>query len=161
MTLTKQWAFLNGPFPAFFRLFSLLKEQCTVKTHKICRWPDLNRGPLHRNRPQYQCAAALDSLQTKPEVGNTYRKLRFHLLCRDDRGLALLAAALIHEVIEDVHGHGEDDGRVVLGRDAAQRLQVAELKEQVGLVNLMRYELATTFTRFCPKLFYWDIKDFS
>jgi hypothetical protein len=31
---------------------------------------------------------------------------------------------------EDVHGHGEDDGRVVLRRDAVQRLEVAELERE-------------------------------
>ena len=33
----------------------------------------------------------------------------------------------LHQVGDDVHGHGEDDGAVVLCRDAAQGLQVAEL----------------------------------
>ena len=36
----------------------------------------------------------------------------------------------LHEVVHDVHGHGEDDGRVVLRRDAVQRLQVAELQTE-------------------------------
>jgi hypothetical protein len=34
------------------------------------------------------------------------------------------------EVIGEVDGHREDDGRVVLGRDAVQRLQVAQLKRE-------------------------------
>ena len=33
-----------------------------------------------------------------------------------------------HEVVHDVHGHGEDDGGVVLRGDAVQRLQVAQLE---------------------------------
>jgi len=33
--------------------------------------------------------------------------------------------AFVHKVIKNVHGHWEDDRGVVLGRDAAQRLQVA------------------------------------
>jgi hypothetical protein len=41
-------------------------------------------------------------------------------------------------VVEDVHRHREDDGRVVLGRDTAQRLQVAELK-RTG-TDVMIYE---------------------
>ena len=42
----------------------------------------------------------------------------------------------LHEVVHDVHGHGEDDGRVVLRRDAVQRLQVAELqRKEEKLVN--------------------------
>ena len=32
-------------------------------------------------------------------------------------------------MVQDVHGHGEDDGRVVLRCDAVQRLQVAELQK--------------------------------
>ena len=31
------------------------------------------------------------------------------------------------EVVHDVDGHGEDDGGVVLRRDRAQRLEVAQL----------------------------------
>ena len=34
------------------------------------------------------------------------------------------------EVVHDVHGHGEDDGGVVLGGDAVQGLQVAELAKK-------------------------------
>ena len=33
-----------------------------------------------------------------------------------------------HEVVNNINGHGEDDGRVVLCRDAAQRLEVAQLR---------------------------------
>ena len=33
-------------------------------------------------------------------------------------------------MVHDVHGHGEDDGRVVLRRDAVQRLKVAELQTE-------------------------------
>ena len=36
----------------------------------------------------------------------------------------------LQEVVHDVHGHGEDDGGVVLGSDAVQGLQVAELKKK-------------------------------
>ena len=43
--------------------------------------------------------------------------------------LGELLPAAVQEVVEDVHGHGEDDGRVVLRRDAVQCLQVAELQE--------------------------------
>ena len=32
-----------------------------------------------------------------------------------------------NEVVENVHGHGEDDSGVVLGGNTAQRLKVAEL----------------------------------
>ena len=39
-----------------------------------------------------------------------------------------LPLAAVQEVSHDVHGHGEDDGRVVLRRDAVQRLQVAKLQ---------------------------------
>ena len=38
------------------------------------------------------------------------------------------ATAAPHKVVQDVHRHGEDDGGIVLGRDAAQRLEVAQLK---------------------------------
>jgi len=44
--------------------------------------------------------------------------------------LTVAAAALVEEVVEDVHGHGEDDSRVVLRRDAIQRLQVAQLRKE-------------------------------
>ena len=46
--------------------------------------------------------------------------------------LGELLPAAVQEVVEDVHGHGEDDGRVVLRRDAVQRLQVAQLKWRMG-----------------------------
>ena len=45
----------------------------------------------------------------------------FHVPSLDDPG-------------EDVDGHGEDDGAVVLRRDAAQRLQVAQLGNQQNLI---------------------------
>ena len=41
----------------------------------------------------------------------------FHVPSLDDPG-------------EDVDGHGKDDGAVVLRRDAAQRLQVAQLENK-------------------------------
>ena len=50
------------------------------------------------------------------------------------RLLLPFASGLVHEVVEDVHGHGEDDGRVVLRRDAVQRLQVAELQKDEDLL---------------------------
>ena len=40
----------------------------------------------------------------------------------------MLSALPVQEVIHDIHRHREDDGGVVLGRDAVQRLEVAELK---------------------------------
>ena len=33
-----------------------------------------------------------------------------------------------HEGVENIHRNGEDDGAVVLGRDAVQGLEVAELQ---------------------------------
>ena len=44
----------------------------------------------------------------------------FHVPSLDDPG-------------EDVDGHGKDDGAVVLRRDAAQRLQVAQLGNRENL----------------------------
>ncbi len=32
-------------------------------------------------------------------------------------------AVLLEEVRDEVHGHGEDDGRVLLGRDRVERLR--------------------------------------
>ena len=46
--------------------------------------------------------------------------------------LGELLPAAVQEVVQDVHGHGEDDGRVVLRRDAVQRLKVAELQGGSG-----------------------------
>ena len=53
---------------------------------------------------------------------------------RQVRVLELLRRAAVwhrrpdrHEVGDDVDGDGEDDGGVVLGRDAVQRLQVPQL----------------------------------
>ena len=43
-------------------------------------------------------------------------------------------------MVHDVHGHGEDDGGVVLGGDAVQRLQVAELRgnnQGIGAISLL------------------------
>ncbi len=42
--------------------------------------------------------------------------------------LVLWLLLLEEEVAEDVHGHGEDDGGVLLRRNAVQRLQVAQLE---------------------------------
>ena len=39
------------------------------------------------------------------------------------------------EVVHDVHGHGEDDGGVVLGRDAVQGLEIAELETEGSRVG--------------------------
>ena len=36
--------------------------------------------------------------------------------------------AVVHGGVDDVHGHGEDDSRVVLRRDAVQCLQISQLK---------------------------------
>ena len=41
---------------------------------------------------------------------------------------AFVIFATAQEVFHDVHRHGEDDGRVVLGRDAVQSLQIAQLE---------------------------------
>ena len=38
---------------------------------------------------------------------------------------------LAHEVLDDVDGHREDDGGVVLGRDGAEGLQISQLKYQI------------------------------
>lgn len=40
----------------------------------------------------------------------------------------MLALFSTQEVVHDVHGHGKDDGGVVLGSDAVQGLEIAELK---------------------------------
>jgi hypothetical protein len=37
----------------------------------------------------------------------------------------LFGGLFAHKVVEDIHWHGEDDCRVVLGRDTVQRLKVA------------------------------------
>ena len=47
--------------------------------------------------------------------------------------LALFSALVVllaEEVVQDVHGHREDDGGVVLGGDAVQSLQIAKLQEE-------------------------------
>ena len=41
-----------------------------------------------------------------------------------------LVGLFADEVIKNVHWHWEDDSRVVLGGYAAQRLEVAELREE-------------------------------
>ncbi len=43
--------------------------------------------------------------------------------------LGLVGGGGLHEVVHEVHGHGEDDGGVVLRRDAVQRLEVPQLQE--------------------------------
>ena len=52
------------------------------------------------------------------------------LLCHFPPSLITEIVLALHEVVHDVHGHGEDDGRVVLRRDAVQRLKVAELQRK-------------------------------
>ena len=47
-------------------------------------------------------------------------------------------------MVHDVHGHGEDDGRVVLRRYAVQRLQVAQLR--TGGTRVKTRYISTTFT---------------
>ena len=68
--------------------------------------------------PDYFSHLKSSFLHTSPVISHT-------LYC--SLGLFLPLAA-VHEVVQDVHGHGEDDGRVVLRRDAVQRLKVAELQ---------------------------------
>ena len=70
--------------------------------------------------PDYFSHLKSSFLHTSPVISHT-------LYC--SLGLFLPLAA-VHEVVEDVHGHGEDDGRVVLCRDAVQRLKVAELQRK-------------------------------
>ena len=60
----------------------------------------------------------------------TYTRLVYELLvllkAGQQRGLLPLRVVL-NEVGHDVDGDGEDDGAVVLGRDAVEGLQVAQL----------------------------------
>ena len=44
--------------------------------------------------------------------------------------LGELLPAAVQEVAHDIHGHGEDNGRVVLRRDTVERLQVSELQRR-------------------------------
>ena len=52
------------------------------------------------------------------------------------------------EVVHDVHGHGEDDGGVVLGGDAVQGLQVAELAKKEGGCSIIIIEVVGFFFKF-------------
>ena len=56
----------------------------------------------------------------------------FHVPSLDDPG-------------EDVDGHGKDDGAVVLRRDAAQRLQVAQLGNRQNLKFEICYLIFSMF----------------
>ena len=75
-----------------------------------------------------------------------YRKLRVggRFFRRGGR-FALFAAALVEEVIENVHRHREDDGRVVLRRDAAQRLKVAKLEGEKIRRNFTQWHHKSCF----------------
>ena len=42
----------------------------------------------------------------------------------------IILLGIVHEVGDDVDGDREDDGGVVLGRDAVQCLQIPELKKE-------------------------------
>ena len=52
-----------------------------------------------------------------------FLSLFFFLFCRRGRPAK--------ESRRQVDGHGEYDGRVVLGRDAVQRLEIAELQQRM------------------------------
>lgn len=83
----------------------------------------------------------LKSLQGSERI-EVCRVAFYYNICRDfsvlfmfvmlqSKLLGLLVVMLpAHEVVHDVHGHREDDGGVVLGRDAVQRLKVAELQRE-------------------------------
>jgi hypothetical protein len=43
----------------------------------------------------------------------------------------------LHELLNDVDGHGEDDGGVVLGRYRAQGLQVPQLEIRTALRSII------------------------
>ena len=49
------------------------------------------------------------------------------LILDEGCGLVLAAGA---EVRQDVDGHGEDDGRVLLGRDVPQGLEIPQLESR-------------------------------
>ena len=65
-----------------------------------------------------------------PPLSTGPKSPRMSLLCHFPPSLITEIVLALHEVVHDVHGHGEDDGRVVLRRDAVQRLKVAELQTE-------------------------------
>ena len=49
------------------------------------------------------------------------------------RGCSSLALlSVVHEVGDDVYGHGEDDGAVVLCRDTVQSLEISQLEQEIN-----------------------------
>ena len=48
---------------------------------------------------------------------------------------AARSRSLSYERVEQLDGHGEDDGGVLLGGDAVEGLEVAELERRRGLVD--------------------------
>ena len=43
------------------------------------------------------------------------------------------------ELINDIDGHGEDDGGVVFGRDGAQSLQIPQLKHVINGIGTFHF----------------------
>ena len=64
-----------------------------------------------------------------------------------------LVGLFANEVIKNVHWHWEDDSRVVLGGYAAQRLEVAELREEKEMrkkrptIHFVLYQFQMTIRR--------------
>ena len=64
-----------------------------------------------------------------------------------------LVGLFADEVIKNVHWHWEDDSRVVLGGYAAQRLEVAELREEKEMrkkrptIHFVLYQFQMTIRR--------------
>ena len=52
---------------------------------------------------------------------------RTRIACRKIQIFCHFIPLFLAEVSDEVHGHGEDDGAVLLGRDAVEGLEVAEL----------------------------------
>ena len=46
--------------------------------------------------------------------------------------LLLLLSIYLHEIGQDVDGHGEDDSAVVLSRNAVQGLEISQLKRNIN-----------------------------
>ena len=50
--------------------------------------------------------------------------------------LFVVGSFLWEKVRRQIDGHGEDDGGVVLGGDAVQRLKIAQLKQRQNKVKI-------------------------
>ena len=97
-----------------YLLFLLRRDQQTCAAHSVSLSPGRGRNPLPFVSGERELLLFLFLVL-----------FCFRFFCRPGGGRPA------KESRRQVDGHGEYDGRVVLGRDAVQRLEIAELQQRM------------------------------